>query len=119
MHYYDGYSPVKYHYSYKVLDPNDHGLNYGHSEDRNQDKTSGAYHVQLPDGRLQTVKYHVDHVKQSGFIADVNYVIKTDEKTAIKKPITTGPFRFPKANVRHKPLYKLPKLSLPPPNHNL
>ena len=53
------YAPPYYHYTYNVLDEYA-GLNYGHQEDRVGDKTIGEYHVLLPDGRIQTVNYHVD-----------------------------------------------------------
>jgi hypothetical protein len=31
----------------------------------------GEYYVQLPDGRVQRVRYHID--KYSGFVAEVTY----------------------------------------------
>ena len=96
----------QYHFSYKVLD--DFALlNYGHSEERNGDKTVGNYHVQLPDGRLQNVNYKVDD-EISGYVADVQY--KNEHLDVVYKnnhKVDLG---------RHKPLYKLPKLS-PAPVH--
>ena len=53
------YPPPYYHYTYNVLDDYA-GLNYGHQEDQDGGKTIGEYHVLLPDGRIQTVNYHVD-----------------------------------------------------------
>ncbi|KAK3869423.1 hypothetical protein Pcinc_025263 [Petrolisthes cinctipes] len=47
------------------------GNNYGHQEARDNDNTQGSYHVNLPDGRRQTVTYFVDG--GSGYIADVKY----------------------------------------------
>jgi hypothetical protein len=44
---------------------------FGHSEARNGDKTTGAYFVELPDGRLQRVDYYVDGY--SGYVARVTY----------------------------------------------
>ena len=44
---------------------------FGHSESRAGDKTTGKYFVQLPDGRLQTVEYYVDGY--SGYVAKVSY----------------------------------------------
>ncbi|XP_047479838.1 cuticle protein 21-like [Penaeus chinensis] len=47
------------------------GNDFGHQESRDGDRTQGSYYVQLPDGRLQTVKYFVDGY--SGFIPEVEY----------------------------------------------
>ncbi|XP_047479196.1 cuticle protein 18.6-like [Penaeus chinensis] len=44
---------------------------FGHQESRDGDRTQGSYYVQLPDGRLQTVKYFVDG--DSGYVAEVSY----------------------------------------------
>ncbi|XP_042883270.1 pro-resilin-like [Penaeus japonicus] len=49
----------------------DSGNDFGHQEARDGDNTQGSYYVQLPDGRLQTVKYFVDG--DSGYVAEVNY----------------------------------------------
>ena len=49
-----------------------HPLDFGHSEGRDGYATKGTYHVLLPDGRTQTVNYHVDDA-YSGYIADVSY----------------------------------------------
>ena len=46
--------------------------NFGHHENRNGYDTEGEYHVLLPDGRLQTVNYHVDGA-YGGYVADVQY----------------------------------------------
>eukprot|EP00094_Tigriopus_californicus_P011047 TCALIF_10658-PA protein Name:"Similar to resilin Pro-resilin (Drosophila melanogaster)" AED:0.40 eAED:0.40 QI:0/0/0/0.5/1/1/2/0/114 len=56
-----------YSFGYKV---NDGYNNFGHSESRNGGSTKGQYHVKLPDGKLQTVNYHVDGY--SGYVAKVN-----------------------------------------------
>ena len=53
------YAPPYYHYTYNVLDDYA-GLDYGHQENQDGGKTIGEYHVLLPDGRIQTVNYHVD-----------------------------------------------------------
>ncbi|XP_037801925.1 uncharacterized protein LOC119596664 [Penaeus monodon] len=44
---------------------------FGHQETRDGDNPWGFYYVQLPDGRLQTVKYFVDGA--SGYVAEINY----------------------------------------------
>ena len=63
--------PVHYAYEYKVHDDYA-GTDFGHAEARDGYATKGEYHVLLPDGRLQTVTYHVDDA-YGGYIADVKY----------------------------------------------
>merc|ERR1719481_1192374 len=63
------YSP--YHYEYNV-DDNKEYLHFGQEEeDDGTGNVHGYYHVQLPDGRLQRVDYHISGY--SGYIADVKY----------------------------------------------
>merc|ERR1719347_1467576 len=63
------YSP--YHYEYNVDDDKEY-LHFGQEEeDDGTGNVHGYYHVQLPDGRLQRVDYHVSGY--SGYIADVKY----------------------------------------------
>ena len=45
--------------------------NYEAKEERDHSLTSGMYSVSLPDGRLQTVTYHVDG--SAGYVANVEY----------------------------------------------
>ena len=52
--------------------------NFGQKEHRNEDEIIGEYYVELPDGRVQRVRYRVD--KQSGFVADVTYEVQTTPK---------------------------------------
>ena len=59
-----------YNFSYQV-DDSFTGNQFGHSENRLGSATAGAYHVLLPDGRVQTVKYTVD--SYAGYKATVNY----------------------------------------------
>jgi len=59
-----------YDYSYGVADSLS-GANFGATENRNGYATQGQYHVNLPDGRLQTVTYSSD--PSTGYIADVKY----------------------------------------------
>ncbi|XP_069972993.1 uncharacterized protein [Penaeus vannamei] len=54
-----------------AVDHDDSGNDFGHQEARDGDHTQGSYYVQLPDGRLQTVKYFVDG--DSGYVAEVSY----------------------------------------------
>ncbi|XP_042875683.1 lactoylglutathione lyase-like [Penaeus japonicus] len=61
---------AKYNFNWAV-DHDDSGNDFGHQEARDDDNTQGSYYVQLPDGRLQTVKYFVDG--DSGYVAEVNY----------------------------------------------
>ncbi|KAJ9587076.1 hypothetical protein L9F63_028351, partial [Diploptera punctata] len=60
---------AKYQFAYQVRDPK-HGTYFGHAEARDGHHTKGNYHVLLPDGRLQNVKYWAD---LSGFHAQVSY----------------------------------------------
>ncbi|XP_042880420.1 pro-resilin-like [Penaeus japonicus] len=62
--------PAKYNFGYEVVDP-DSGNDFGHSETRNGDNTSGQFRVLLPDGRVQVVTYTVNG--DSGYIAQVSY----------------------------------------------
>merc|ERR1712002_1334887 len=63
------YSP--YHYEYNVDDDKEY-LHFGQEEeDDGTGNVHGYYHVQLPDGRLQRVDYHISGY--SGYIADVKY----------------------------------------------
>ena len=63
--------PIHYAYEYKIHDDYA-GTDFGQHEARDGYATKGQYHVLLPDGRLQTVTYHVDDA-YSGYIADVKY----------------------------------------------
>ncbi|XP_037801926.1 pro-resilin-like [Penaeus monodon] len=63
-------SEAKYSFNWAVSDDSSSN-EFGHQEVRDGDHTQGSYYVQLPDGRLQTVKYFVDG--DSGYVAEVNY----------------------------------------------
>merc|ERR1711970_639097 len=56
--------PAKYDFNYAVND-------FGHQEARDGYDTQGSYYVQLPDGRLQKVTFHVDG--NNGYVANVEY----------------------------------------------
>ncbi|XP_066948508.1 pro-resilin-like [Macrobrachium rosenbergii] len=61
---------AKYSFNWAV-DHDPSSNEFGHQETRDGDNTQGSYYVELPDGRLQTVKYFVDG--DSGYVAEVNY----------------------------------------------
>ena len=61
---------MPYTYEYGVKDEY-HGVNFGANEKSDGKAVHGSYHVLLPDGRIQTVKYTADHY--AGYIADVSY----------------------------------------------
>merc|ERR1712055_731681 len=52
-------SEAKYNFQWAVSDDSSEN-HYGHQEARDGDDTQGSYYVQLPDGRLQKVTFHVD-----------------------------------------------------------
>ena len=64
---YDG--DALYSFAYAVQDAYT-GQDFGHSEERVKDLVTGQYHVLLPDGRVQLVKYKADGY---GYVADVSY----------------------------------------------
>ncbi|XP_018014438.1 uncharacterized protein LOC108671401 [Hyalella azteca] len=64
------YHPARYDFRYIVKDEYG-GNDFGHQESRSGQDTKGAYYVQLPDGRRQTVSYYVN--KGSGYVAKVHY----------------------------------------------
>ncbi|XP_068209953.1 pro-resilin-like isoform X2 [Palaemon carinicauda] len=61
---------ARYNFNWAV-DHDPSSNEFGHQETRDGDDTQGSYYVQLPDGRLQTVKYFVNG--DSGYVAEVNY----------------------------------------------
>ncbi|XP_037801924.1 pro-resilin-like [Penaeus monodon] len=61
---------AKYDFQWAVKH-DDSGNDFGHQEARDGEDTQGHTTVQLPDGRLQTVRYVVDG--DDGYVADVNY----------------------------------------------
>ena len=63
--------PAVYSYQYGVHDDYS-GANFAQNENRDGYATSGSYTVALPDGRTQTVNYHVADAA-SGYVADVTY----------------------------------------------
>ena len=64
------YHPMPYAYTYGVKDEY-HGVNFGENKKSDGNVVHGTYHVLLPDGRIQNVKYTADHY--AGYIAEVSY----------------------------------------------
>merc|ERR1719402_842542 len=63
--------PQPFAYEYGIKDDYS-GANYDKKESQNEyGVVEGSYKVNLPDGRVQTVRYHADH--EGGFVADVTY----------------------------------------------
>lgn len=59
-----------YAFGYRVRDFHT-GNDFGHTQNKhNNGITEGEYHILLPDGRIQNVKYRAD---DDGFHADVSY----------------------------------------------
>lgn len=62
--------PNHYRFSYAVKDRKS-GDDFSHTQRRQNGEVQGNYQVQLPDGRMQIVKYTADDV--NGYRADVRY----------------------------------------------
>ncbi|XP_047509671.1 uncharacterized protein LOC125052720 isoform X2 [Pieris napi] len=60
---------ANYEFGYRVRDPSS-GNYFGQYETKAGEKTSGHYHVLLPDGRMQKVQYSAG---PSGYHADISY----------------------------------------------
>ncbi|XP_075987838.1 uncharacterized protein LOC142984251 [Anticarsia gemmatalis] len=60
---------ANYEFGYRVRD-HETGNDFGHQEEKSGDNTRGQYHVLLPDGRLQQVRYSAG---PDGFHADISY----------------------------------------------
>lgn len=58
--------PIEYNFLYSLTgDPE-----FSHEESRQEETVVGAYHVRLPDGRVQLVRYQADH---TGYKPTVTY----------------------------------------------
>ncbi|EEB15898.1 protein rtoA, putative [Pediculus humanus corporis] len=62
--------PAKYEYDYKVQASDETGTEFGHKESRENESARGAYHVLLPDGRMQIVQYEAD---ETGYRPQIRY----------------------------------------------
>ncbi|KAG6463884.1 hypothetical protein O3G_MSEX014130 [Manduca sexta] len=60
--------PAKYNFGYMVKDQE--GTEFGHHEERQEQRAQGEYHVVLPDGKKQTVNYEAD---EQGFKPQISY----------------------------------------------
>ncbi|XP_063390346.1 uncharacterized protein LOC134675932 [Cydia fagiglandana] len=60
---------ANYEFGYRVRDHHS-GNDFGHQEAKHGENTNGAYHVLLPDGRMQKVRYSAG---PEGFHADISY----------------------------------------------
>jgi len=70
-HLHDHHEPgMPYDFNYAVKDDY-YGTDYSHNAISDGDVVKGEYRVQLPDGRLQIVRYTADW--KTGFHADVSY----------------------------------------------
>lgn len=65
--------PKRYRFSYAVKDHGS-GDDFSHTQRKQNGAVQGNYQVQLPDGRMQIVKYTADDV--NGYRADVSYESK-------------------------------------------
>nr|XP_027216986.1 cuticle protein 21-like isoform X1 [Penaeus vannamei] len=95
---------AKYDFQWAV-DHDDSGNDFGHQEARDNDNTQGSYYVQLPDGRLQTVRYVVDG--DNGYVADVSYEgearYDSVESREARRPVYSAP----------RPVYSAPRARVP------
>ncbi|XP_064122572.1 pro-resilin-like [Macrobrachium nipponense] len=66
----ESFESPKYNFQFGVHDDST-SASFEHQEARDDDETQGSYTVQLPDGRLQTVRYFVNG--GSGYVAEVTY----------------------------------------------
>jgi Insect cuticle protein len=88
----------QYRFSYAVKDGNS-GDDFSHTQKQENGAVQGSYSVQLPDGRVQIVKYTADDIH--GYRAEVSY-----EGTAHVEPDHPRPTPV----VRHQPQIHYPQL---------
>ncbi|XP_042223632.1 vegetative cell wall protein gp1-like [Homarus americanus] len=92
--------PARYNYRYGVQH-NPTAVDFSHQETREATQTLGEYHVMLPDGRVQVVRYTAN---QDGYEAQVSYkrdgLVLIDNVPAVYKP---GPVSSNPGYVSSKP----------------
>ena len=95
-----------YQFDYAV---NDHysGAVFSQNENSDAKNVNGYYSVNLPDGRVQTVKYVADHEGYGGFNAEVTYEgeARYDEHKPSYKP---AGYAAPAYKPAYKPVYSAP-----------
>ncbi|XP_032790811.2 pro-resilin [Daphnia magna] len=96
------YAPAQYDFGYGVKDDYAY-VDFGHSENRNGDKTKGQYYVVLPDGRRQVVNYYVDGY--SGYVADIKYEGNYKSAYSADYKPTYKPVPNPTYSPSYKPTY--------------
>ena len=101
-------APAHYKYDWIVKDDYTY-VDMSQYEARDGDKTTGSYHVVLPDGRKQTVNYYVDGY--SGYVADVQY--DGYAKAYDYKPTTYKADYKPAYKASYEPTYSAPAYSAP------
>ena len=90
-----------YNFGYAIKDDYD---DYGRHEESDGKVVTGSYHVVLPDGRKQIVKYRAD--PETGFTADVTYegeAVYPEYIEPTQSPYKAKPAYVPKA----KPEYRV------------
>ncbi|XP_063849742.1 uncharacterized protein LOC135093985 [Scylla paramamosain] len=84
------YQPVyqshKHPYNYNYHVNSHYGANFGQHEQGDGKNVYGGYHVDLPDGRRQTVRYVADHY--GGYVAQVSYYGKAHHPKHYGNPQT-------------------------------
>lgn len=111
---YEPEAPAKYDFEWQVLDTYS-GNDFGHQESRNDAKTTGSYHVALPDGRVQRVTYFVDGY--GGYHAEVTYEgdAKYPAYVAASEPRPTYVRAEAKPVVEAEPVEPEPVVTTPSP----
>ncbi|XP_026687890.1 cuticle protein 19.8-like isoform X2 [Diaphorina citri] len=102
-----GYEPghvhvpsMPYDFNYAVKDDY-YGTDYSHNAISDGDQVKGEYRVQLPDGRLQIVKYLADW--KTGFHADVSYQGEAQYPVGAPAPKYGAPAYTPAASYTPAP----------------
>ena len=98
------FEPAPYAFDYSVSDY-ESGSKFAANENSDGKQTSGYYTVDLPDGRVQTVKYTVDDY--AGYNAQVTY---EGEAQYPEEPVyKAAPATVYKAATTSAPVYKEPE----------